>query len=65
MLSCITNLGLPQRHIFCPVNENMVGMKKAEAGSEIPLTKKKKKTPQVWASVNQEELEKEWTGISS
>lgn len=42
----------------------MVGMKKAEAGSEMTLVKKKKKkTTQVLASVKPEEFEEEWTGI--
>lgn len=47
-----------------PVNDTMVGMKKAEAGSEMTIAKKKKKkTPQAVATVKPEEFEEEWTGI--
>ena len=49
-----------------PVNDTMVGMKKAEAGSEMTITKrKKKKTPQVVATVKSEEIEEEWSGIDT
>ena len=44
----------------------MVGMKKAEAGSEMTITKrKKKKTPRVVATVKSEEIEEEWSGIDT
>jgi ATP-dependent RNA helicase DDX24/MAK5 len=47
------------------VNDTMVGLKKAEAGSEMTLIKKKKKrTPQVNA-VKKDEFDEEWTGISA
>ena len=49
-----------------PVNDTMVGMKKAEAGSEMTITKrKKKKTPRVVATVKSEEIEEEWSGIDT
>lgn len=46
-------------------NETMVGFKKAEAGSEMTLAKKKKsaKVAKPLASVDQEEMEEEWGGI--
>ncbi|KAF9475121.1 DEAD-domain-containing protein [Pholiota conissans] len=47
------------------LNETMVGLKKAEAGSEMTLVKKKKKKiPQVNA-VKKEEFEEEWSGIAA
>ncbi|KAF8171500.1 ATP-dependent RNA helicase [Pholiota molesta] len=47
------------------LNDTMVGLKKAEAGSEMTLIKKKKKkTPQV-NSVMKDEFDEEWTGISA
>jgi len=44
----------------------MVGFKKADAGSEMRLVKKKKKgvEKKSIASVNTEEAEQEWTGIT-
>lgn len=51
-------------HVFL-VNDTMVGLKKAKAGSEMTLIKKKKKkTPQV-NSVKKEEFDEEWAGISA
>jgi len=43
----------------------MVGLKKAEAGSEMAVAKKKKpkKQAQSIAAVKKDELEEEWSGI--
>jgi ATP-dependent RNA helicase DDX24/MAK5 len=45
----------------------MVGLKKAEAGSEMAVAKKKKakKQTQSIAAVKDEELEEEWSGITN
>ncbi|KAF8965062.1 DEAD-domain-containing protein [Flammula alnicola] len=45
------------------LHETMVGLKKAEAGSEMTVAKKKKKSKP--ASVKQEEFEEEWAGITA
>ncbi|KIM46997.1 hypothetical protein M413DRAFT_267423 [Hebeloma cylindrosporum] len=48
------------------LNETMVGLKKAEAGSEMAVAKKKKakKQTQAAAAVKDEQLEEEWSGIT-
>lgn len=53
--------------LYFLVNETMVGLKKAEAGSEMAVAKKKKakKQTQSIAAVKDEELEEEWSGITN
>ncbi|KAF5310717.1 hypothetical protein D9619_008153 [Psilocybe cf. subviscida] len=46
------------------LNDSMLGMKKAEAGSEMTITKKRKPQPKSTA-VKQEEFDSEWKGIST
>ena len=45
------------------VNESMVGLKKAEAGSDMIVAKKKKKQKQL--VVSKEDFEEEWGGITA
>jgi ATP-dependent RNA helicase DDX24/MAK5 len=47
------------------VNDSMLGMKKAEAGSEMTIAKKKKKSQPKTTAVKQEEFDSEWKGISA
>lgn len=48
----------------CVVNDSMLGMKKAEAGSEMTIAKKKKRSQPKSTAVKQEEFDSEWKGIS-
>ena len=47
---------------FKKVNEAMLGLKKAEAGSDTMIVPKKKKRKQV--VVSKEDFEEEWCGIA-
>ena len=46
-------------------NETMLGLKKAEAGSEVAAVKQKKKAKVPKAAVKKEEMEEEWRGAST
>jgi len=66
---CLSFEPFPNRslNLSCLVNETMVGLKKAEAGSEMAVAKKKKakKQTQSIAAVKNEELEEEWSGFTN
>ncbi|KDR80265.1 hypothetical protein GALMADRAFT_223155 [Galerina marginata CBS 339.88] len=47
------------------LNETMVGLKKAEAGSEMAMAqRKKKKNKQMVSAVKQEAMEEKWAGVT-